>query len=87
MTSDRNSVAAQLSLFDDLNCTTIVTTNPPVPAAAAIVTERSMNIVDLPTLEELLSKTYPKYPYDKDFASSRDDIAFVCHTSGSTGED
>ncbi|TAQ90978.1 hypothetical protein B7494_g699 [Chlorociboria aeruginascens] len=85
LTSDRNSVAAHLSLFDDLNCTTIVTTDPPVIAVEAILAERSMKVMHIPSLRELLSNNYPDYPYDKDFAASQDDIAFICHTSGSTG--
>lgn len=86
MTSDRNSVEAHLNLFDELDCQIILTTNPPVPAVEAILAERKMRLVSIPPIEELLSTTYPKYPYCKDFQASQNDLAFICHTSGTTGE-
>ncbi|KAK7752885.1 putative NRPS-like protein biosynthetic cluster [Diatrype stigma] len=85
LTSPRNSPAAHRALFDALKCKTFVTTDPlPAPAHAIIEAVKPRKLV-IPTVDELLEKTYPHFSYDKPFEEARWDPVFIIHTSGSTG--
>lgn len=77
LTSPRNSPAAHRGLFDALKCKTLVTTDPlPPPAHAIIETVKPRKIV-IPTVDELLEKTYPHFSYDKTFEEARWDPFFI----------
>ena len=86
LTSERNSVAAHLKLFHELDCFTLVTTDPAMAAVQAILAERSMTVIELPSLESLLHEPQENFEYAKQFSEIQHETAFVVHTSGSTGK-
>jgi acyl-coenzyme A synthetase/AMP-(fatty) acid ligase len=85
--SPRNSVAAQKHLLERLEARVLVTTDPePVPVSS-IRREYSINVIRIPSLDELLcSQDVLPYPYNKTFEEARHEPLFVLHTSGSTGK-
>ncbi|KAI1445617.1 putative NRPS-like enzyme [Annulohypoxylon stygium] len=85
LTSPRNSAAAHRSLFDALNCRTLVTTDPTPPSVPPILEAVKPRQLVAPSVEELLEKDYPHFPFDKTFDQVRWDPVFIIHTSGSTG--
>lgn len=50
-----------------------------------IVASHEIEILEIPTVEELLAKVYPSYPYEKSFEQARTEPLVVLHTSGTTG--
>ncbi|KAH8803696.1 hypothetical protein F5884DRAFT_904184 [Xylogone sp. PMI_703] len=84
-TSPRNSIPAHTNLFKLLNCNILVTPNPRPQAVAAIADSCNVRILEIPTVEELLTNKYPNYPYNKTFEEARRDPLIVLHTSGTTG--
>ncbi|KAJ0423944.1 hypothetical protein BJY00DRAFT_309761 [Aspergillus carlsbadensis] len=93
LVSERNSVAANYKLFDEVQCSTILTTSSsfaPVQAtlagdAAGDGSGRELVIIELPSLETLLTETCPEYPFSKTLSTSAREVALIVHTSGSTG--
>ncbi|KAI0147409.1 putative NRPS-like enzyme [Xylariaceae sp. FL1272] len=85
LTSPRNSPAAHRALFESLECRTLVTTDPTPPPALAIVEAVNPRKLTAPSVDELLSTSYPPYVYEKTFQEARLDPLMVIHTSGSTG--
>ncbi|KAI1379850.1 putative NRPS-like enzyme [Hypoxylon crocopeplum] len=85
LTSPRNSLAAHRALFDVLECKILVTTDPVPPPALSIIDAVKPRVLTAPSVDELFSKSYPPYVYDKTFEEARWDPLWVIHTSGSTG--
>ncbi|KAL3494907.1 hypothetical protein BJX62DRAFT_246825 [Aspergillus germanicus] len=91
--SERNSVAANYKLFDEVACSTILTTSlsfAPVQATRAADggttgPGKYLVVLELPSLETLLNETRPEYPFYKTLSTSARDVALIVHTSGSTG--
>ncbi|KAK6952390.1 hypothetical protein Daesc_006926 [Daldinia eschscholtzii] len=82
LTSPRNSPAAHRSLFDSLKCRTLVTTDPAPPSITPIIEAVEPCQLIVPSVKELLEKSYPHFSFDKTFEEARHDPG---HTSGSTG--
>ncbi|KAL6721957.1 hypothetical protein ACLMJK_001062 [Lecanora helva] len=61
------SVAAHLSLFDHLKCNIIISPDPQPAATGAILAERPMRVEYVPSVDDLLQKSYSKFPYEKNF--------------------
>jgi acyl-coenzyme A synthetase/AMP-(fatty) acid ligase len=76
---------AHINLFNLLECRIIVTPNPWPQAVAAIVAAHDIEVLEIPTVEELLNKSYPPYAYTKSFEDARKEPLVVLHTSGTTG--
>ena len=86
LTSPRNSVAAHANLFDILDCNVLISPNPRPPTVDAILASiKGISAFDVPSVDELLSTTYPHYPYNKTFEDAKNEPLAVLHTSGSTG--
>ncbi|KAJ5109091.1 NRPS-like enzyme [Penicillium angulare] len=86
--SPRNSVAAQRSLLQKLDCTTLLMPVPHPPFTAAILEaleEQSVKTLDMPSVNTLLTTDYPDFPYSKTYPEAINDRLAVVHTSGSTG--
>ncbi|KAL4871382.1 hypothetical protein BDV12DRAFT_206525 [Aspergillus spectabilis] len=83
--SERNSVATNHKLFNDVGCSTVLTTSLLFPPVQAIRSERELDVVELPPLEKLLNETQPEYPFQMDMSTSYQEVALIVHTSGSTG--
>ncbi|KAK6212633.1 putative NRPS-like protein biosynthetic cluster [Pestalotiopsis sp. IQ-011] len=85
LTSPRNSPAAHKSLFADLDYKTLITSVPTPAAAIPILETVQPYHLQCPGVDELLSKTYPKYVYAKTLQKGLNDPLMSIHTSGSTG--
>ncbi|CEN61371.1 hypothetical protein ASPCAL08025 [Aspergillus calidoustus] len=93
--SERNSVAANYKLFDEVQCSTILTTSlafAPVQATQAgdgkgvgDGSRKQLVVIELPSLETLLTEIRPEYPFHKTLSASAREAALIVHTSGSTG--
>ncbi|TGO66672.1 hypothetical protein BOTNAR_0056g00110 [Botryotinia narcissicola] len=85
LSSPRNSLAAHSNLFKILDCKIMITTNPELPMVPGIVVACGLRMIHIPSLEDLLEKTYDHFPYHKTFAKARAEPLAVLHTSGTTG--
>ncbi|KAL1988059.1 hypothetical protein VTN96DRAFT_1090 [Rasamsonia emersonii] len=83
--SERNSVAANLKLFDDVQCSTLVTTDRTFAPVRNTLMEREVTLIELPSLQTLLHEPQATYRYEKELAAAANEAAFMIHTSGSTG--
>jgi hypothetical protein len=63
--SPRNSIPAHRSLLEALNCTKLVSPTPRPPPVDAILAAREMQVLNVPSVDELLEKEYPPFPYTK----------------------
>jgi acyl-coenzyme A synthetase/AMP-(fatty) acid ligase len=63
----------------------MLTPSPYPPAVTAITSSCKLRTIEVPSVEELLTKQYPHYPYNKTFAAARNEPLAILHTSGTTG--
>ncbi|TVY56661.1 Non-canonical non-ribosomal peptide synthetase FUB8 [Lachnellula cervina] len=84
-TSPRNSIAAHVNLFDILDCKVILAPTPRPPPTTAILAEHTMQILEVPSVEHLITTKYPFFPFNKTFGHAWNEPLVVFHTSGSTG--
>ncbi|GFN18907.1 NRPS-like enzyme [Aspergillus tubingensis] len=85
LTSPRNSVAAHSSLFNRLSCTKLVTPVPHPPPVKAILEGHTLDILEVPSVDELISKEYAHFEFSKTYPEAAGEVLAVIHTSGSTG--
>lgn len=85
LTSPRNSIEAHRSLLERLDCTTLLAPVPHSPFVDAIVDAIPVNVMDVPSLDDLLMTDYPPFEYHKVYPDDSSDRLVVLHTSGSTG--
>ena len=89
LVSPANSIAAQLKLLKATNCKTLLMAGDFTvfkPAAAAIASEREIQIVEVANLESLLEKErVPLYAFEVGLKDDPRRPYVVLHTSGSTG--
>ncbi|KAL1615560.1 putative NRPS-like protein biosynthetic cluster [Diplodia seriata] len=85
--SPRNSIDAQLYLFDRTECSVLLR-GPRSNLVQGILEARRMRCLTAPSLTELLDEggdVVERFPYDKSWEEARDDPIVVLHSSGSTG--
>jgi len=58
---------AQLSLLEKLECKIMLSTTPRVPPTTAILEAVELQVLEVPTVEELLDIKYPHFSYDKTY--------------------
>ena len=86
LVSPRNTVTDHISLFNATGCRALLTPPAPhSPIVEGILKARSLQVLDSPSLDDLLANTYPHYPFRKSFAEARNEPLVVVHTSGTTG--
>lgn len=85
LTSPRNSIAAQIHLFDRLECTVLLSSNPRPPAVTAIASHRDFPVFEVPSVSYLLDTQHKHFAFEKTWPDARSEPLFVIHTSGSTG--
>ncbi|KAM0164035.1 hypothetical protein ACHAPG_000785 [Botrytis cinerea] len=86
LTSSRNTPEATKSLFKATDCQVLLTTDPKPPTVAPVVqTHDHLQVLSVPSIEELLNSTYEHFPYDKTFESAKREPLVALHTSGTTG--
>lgn len=83
--SPRNSISAQIQLLEQVGCTTILVPSPRPPPVTALLQHFSMNVVEVPLLEMLLSASYAPFPFKDNFQDGSKDEILVLHSSGTTG--
>ncbi|PLB43654.1 NRPS-like enzyme [Aspergillus steynii IBT 23096] len=84
-TSPRNSVVAHESLFKELNCTKFLSPTPRPPPVTAILDAFKMDVLEVPSVDELLNTPYPHFEFSKTYPEAAGERLVVVHTSGSTG--
>ncbi|KAF2127401.1 MFS general substrate transporter [Dothidotthia symphoricarpi CBS 119687] len=84
--SPRNTVEAFQSLFEDAGVTKIISLSQPLPVVQSILKKRPMQLLAMPSLEELLDdEQVPPMPFKGTFEDHRFEPLLLLHTSGSTG--
>ncbi|KAI0404426.1 hypothetical protein F4802DRAFT_227590 [Xylaria palmicola] len=88
--SPRNTLEANLSLLETLDCNTFITPiNFPLPVVKQTLAARPMQHVEVPNfhhwLENKDGEEWKHYPYTKTFEEANAEPFAVLHTSGSTG--
>lgn len=83
----RNTVDAQLSLFEKLNCKVLITCpSLAQPLKSLLSAPRKFRKVQAPSLDDLLAEEpVPHYSYDQTFESTSNKPFLFMHTSGSSG--
>lgn len=88
VTSLRNTVQAQLSLFERVNCRVLISCASLAQSLQPLfeASER-LRKVQAPTLEELLNEeTAPHYSFDRSYEAVANKKLLTFHTSGSSGK-
>ena len=67
LTSPRNSVAAQISLFKRPQCKTLISFAPRPPAVTAIIDSQDFRVVEVPGMEYFLDIHHPHVPFTRNF--------------------
>jgi len=78
-------VAGHIKLLNALSCKVILAPTPRPPATTAIIAEHKMRVLEIPNVEELITKHYPYFPFNKTYEKAQNEPLVVFHTSGSTG--
>ncbi|KAL4919637.1 acetyl-CoA synthetase-like protein [Aspergillus aurantiobrunneus] len=84
-TSPRNSPGAHTSLLQRLDCTKMLATAPRPPMVSAVIENNKLYAYDVPSVQELLTTTYPRFEFIKTHADMAGETFVVLRTSGSTG--
>ncbi|KAI9650706.1 hypothetical protein NHQ30_000728 [Ciborinia camelliae] len=86
LTSSRNTPEGTKSLFNATGCQVLLTTDPRPPTAAPVIQLHDhLQVLNVPSYEDLLNTTYEHFPYDKTFECARREPLVALHTSGTTG--
>ncbi|OGM40164.1 hypothetical protein ABOM_011672 [Aspergillus bombycis] len=85
LTSPRNSVVAHNSLLKRLDCTTLISPVPRPPPVTNILEASPLDVLDAPSVDELVSKEHRHFNFPKTYPEAAREILAVLHTSGSTG--
>lgn len=67
MASPRNSLAAQDHLFKQLNCTKLLTPVPRPPPVVALAENLKLNVIEVPSVADLLNKEYAHFEYTRTY--------------------
>lgn len=85
LVSPRNTIADHIGLFKATDCKVLLT--PPTPRSPLVISilgVYSLQVLDSPSLHELLDSKFSHYPFPKTFAEARKEPLVVVHTSGTT---
>ncbi|KAL2009196.1 hypothetical protein VTN00DRAFT_7390 [Thermoascus crustaceus] len=83
----RVTVEGTLSLLDQTQCNLLITADEQIEKAKELVAVRpELEIITIPSLEHFMdNESTPHYPYTKTWDETKDEIAYIIHTSGTTG--
>ena len=70
LTSPRNSIAAHISLLEQLGCKKILMPDPEPPPALALLAVHKLDVLRVPTVTDLLQQSHAHFPFDSDFIES-----------------
>lgn len=82
--SPKYSLAGLEHLLGELHCKTLLTIPECPSIVSAYLKVHETTVLNVPSVEALLSTEYRHYPYHKGFAKARTEPLVVLHTSGST---
>ncbi|KAL9065192.1 MAG: hypothetical protein Q9161_008391 [Pseudevernia consocians] len=78
-------MAGYKNLFNTLTVKTVlVAGQPQMPIVETIMEQCPLTLLQMPSVDQLLSLSYPHYAFDKYFEQARDEPLLVLHTSGTT---
>lgn len=77
LASPRNSVAAQISLLSRLKCKTMVLPSPHPLSLTAILHEHELRVLEIPSVQELLSQKSPLFPFKMTFSEAFSKPLFI----------
>lgn len=84
--STRNSDEAFLHLLKVTDCQKFVYTSERKNRVFDIKKlSPDLEIVEMPSLREMLEGQAPPYPFEKTFEAEEDNVALIIHSSGTTG--
>ena len=83
--SPRYTATGFARAFEVLDCKAMLVTSPRPPFAAPILEAYPLRTIEAPSIEVMLSTTYPYFPYNKTFEEAKDEPLFALFTSGTTG--
>lgn len=63
LASPRDNVAAQINLLSRLKCKTMISPSPRPPPVTAILDAYELRVLEIPNVQELLSKKSPQIPF------------------------
>jgi hypothetical protein len=64
-TSPRNSIAAQRSLLERLQCNILLSPNPRPPYTTALADACGLSILEVPSVEDLLDEQHDFFPFER----------------------
>lgn len=71
-------------LINELQCKTMLTTHKRLPIVSAFLAHHPLNLIECPSLSELLDRPNDDFKYDKTFSTACNEPLVVLHTSGTT---
>ena len=78
-------MAGYKNMFNTLNVKTVLAAGPPqMPIVDTIMEQCPLRLLQIPSVDQLLSLSYPHYAFDKYFEQACDEPLLVLHTSGTT---
>ncbi|EEQ29776.1 putative NRPS-like protein biosynthetic cluster [Microsporum canis] len=86
LSSTRNSQAAQLRLLEMTGCSKVaygVERKQKVDDIRALYPD--LHSVQIPSLDNMLEGNASPYPFSKNFDDAKNEVAFIAHSSGTTG--
>ena len=75
--SPRNSVDAQINLFDQLKCKTLLHPRPCPPPVTELIASHGFSTEEIPSVDDLLEKDYQHFPFDKSYHEVMDEPLFA----------
>ena len=84
-TSLRYSIVAQTNLIKSVACKTLLAPEPRPPVTNAILESCELQVLKVPTIEDLFDSDFAHYPYEKSFENARHELLMILHTSDTTG--
>lgn len=79
LASPRNSVDAQINPLDRLKCKTVISPNPRPPPVTAILVAHKLRVLEIPSVQELLSKKNRPFPFGANFVKVSSNPLFIMY--------
>ena len=79
LTSPRNSVGAQIDLFNSLKCKVILSSYPRPPPVTAILAAQKLRVLEVPSVQDLIDKKHPNFAYEKPLPETLSEPIFAMY--------
>jgi long-subunit acyl-CoA synthetase (AMP-forming) len=84
--SIKNALPNTISLLEVTKCKVLLYSGPLKDQAVALSKNvQDLEILEIPSLKEMVNANAEHYPYTKSWEEAKKDIVMIVHTSGSTG--